>query len=102
MKSEAKTEAIDVLLSEHRNFPPPESFRKSAWVRDEKIYETAHRNPEAFWAQFAEELVWIKKWDQVLEWKVPYAKWFVGGKLNISFNCVDRWAKSEIRNKAAI
>src|SRR3989338_5711684 len=102
MKSETKTETINVLLQEHRNFPPPASFRKTAWVHDKKIYETAARDPEAFWARFAEELVWIKKWDRVLEWNPPNAKWFVGGKINIAYNCVDRWAKSEIRNKAAI
>ncbi len=102
MKSEMKTEAINVFLEEHRNFPAPASFRKAAWVQDEKIYEVAARDPEIFWAHFAEELVWIRKWNRVLEWNPPYAKWFVGGKLNIAFNCVDRWAKSEHRNKAAI
>src|SRR3989338_9713479 len=97
-----KQEAIDVLLSESRSFPPPASFRKTAWVQDEKIYEEARKNPEAFWARFAEELVWFKKWDRILDWNPPYAKWFVGGQLNASYNCVDRWAKSEFRNKAAI
>ena len=102
MKSEAKQEAINVFLEEKRNFKPPASFQKTAWVRDEKIYEDAARDPEAFWARFAEELVWIKKWNRVLEWNPPHAKWFVGGKLNIAYNCVDRWAKSELRNKTAI
>lgn len=102
MKAETKTEAIDVLLSETRQFTPPESFRKTAWVRDEKIYEEAKRNPELFWARFAEELVWTKKWDKILEWNPPDAKWFVGGKLNVTTSCVDRWAKSEFRNRAAI
>lgn len=96
------TEAIHVFLEEKRNFKSSEAFRKQAWIQDPKIYETALKNPEAFWARFAEELVWIKKWDRILDWQPPYAKWFVGGKLNISVNCVDRWAKSEIRNKAAI
>ncbi len=111
MKSDVKThqknnasqsEAINVLLKENRLFKAQETFRKAAWVQDEKVYAEAAKNPEAFWAKFAEELVWIKKWDRILEWNPPYAKWFVNGKLNIAYNCVDRWAKSELRNKAAI
>ncbi len=96
------TGELNVLLQENRLFPPNEFFRKTAWVQDRKVYEEAARDPEAFWARFAEELVWIKKWDRVLEWNPPQAKWFVGGKINIAYNCVDRWAKSELRNKAAI
>ena len=102
MKTDTQTKAIDVFLEENRRFPPQEAFRKTAWVQSEEIYEKAARDPEKFWAGFAEELSWIKKWDKVLDWKPPYAKWFVGGKLNIAFNCVDRWAKSSLRNKAAI
>lgn len=103
MKSTPKsTETIDVLLDEKRSFPPSAEFKKKAWVHDERVYAEAAKSPERFWEQFAEELVWIKKWSKVLEWNPPYAKWFVGGKINISFNCVDRWAKSELRNKAAI
>ena len=101
MKSAAQS-TIDVFLQEKRQFPPPESFRKTAWVKDEKVYEEASRDPEAFWARFAEELVWIKKWGRVLEWKPPNARWFVGGKINVSVNCVDRWVKTELCNKAAI
>ncbi len=97
-----KQEAINVLLEEKRTFKPSETFRKKAWVQDPKIYDTAAKNPEKFWTGFAEELSWIKKWDKVLEWNPPYAKWFLGGKLNISVNCVDRWAKSVHRNKAAL
>ena len=96
------TEAINVFLEEKRTFKSSEAFRKKAWIQDPKIYETALKNPEQFWARFAEELSWIKKWDRVLEWNPPYAKWFVGGKLNISINCVDRWAKSDLCNKAAL
>ena len=58
--------------------------------------------PKAFWARFAEELDWFKKWDQVLDWDPPHAKWFLGGKLNVSYNCVDRHLKGPRRNKAAI
>src|SRR3989338_6606257 len=94
--------SIDVLLQEKRCFPPPDGFRKTAWVANDQIYQDAANNTEAFWARFAEELVWVKKWDRILEWDPPYAKWFVGGKINAAVNCVDRWAKSELRNKAAI
>ena len=66
MKTQQQSEAINVLLEEKRSFQARESFRKTAWVQDEKIYESASKNPEAFWSRFAEELVWIKKWDRVL------------------------------------
>ncbi len=102
MKSDLKSETISVFLEEKRNFKPSEPFRKKANIQDPKIYETAAKNPEQFWAHFAEELNWIKKWDRILEWNPPYAKWFIGGKLNISSNCVDRWAKSDLKNKIAI
>jgi acetyl-CoA synthetase len=93
---------ISALLREDRVFPPPTGFRDRANVRDPKIYDEADRDPEAFWAGFARELEWIRPWDSVLDWKPPNVKWFVGGKLNASVNCVDRHARSARRNKAAI
>ncbi len=93
---------IEALLQEERAFPPSEEFRKQANMADEGIYEEAARDPEAFWANLAEELDWIQKWDKVLDWDPPHAQWFVGGKLNVSYNCVDRHLKSARRNKAAI
>ncbi|HLF05442.1 MAG TPA: AMP-binding protein, partial [Dehalococcoidia bacterium] len=96
------TGSIEALLQEDRTFPPPEKFRKQANIRDPRVYARARRDPEAFWAGFAEELHWFKPWDQVLDWKPPYAKWFVGGKTNISYNCVDRHLASARRNKAAL
>ncbi|MEQ1728111.1 MAG: acetate--CoA ligase [Vicinamibacterales bacterium] len=90
------------LLREDRTFPPSEAFRAQALVRDEAIYEEAARDPEAFWATFAAELEWSTPWTQVLDWQPPHAKWFVGGKLNASVNCVDRHVRSSRRNKAAI
>ena len=71
-------------------------------MRDEAIYEEAARDPEAFWAKFAAELEWSTPWTQVLDWQPPHAKWFVGGKLNASVNCVDRHVRGPRRNKAAI
>jgi acetyl-CoA synthetase len=94
---------ISALLHEDRVFPPKPEFAARAAVRDEKAYEEADRDPEAFWARFAEELEWTRKWTKVLDWSdPPNAKWFVGGKLNASVNCVDRHARTARRNKAAI
>jgi acetyl-CoA synthetase len=93
---------IDALLHENRKFPPPDSFRKNAHVSDPEIYERATADPEEFWVEQANTLEWFKKWDKVLEWTPPHAKWFVGGKLNVSVNCVDRHIKTARRNKAAL
>jgi acetyl-CoA synthetase len=93
---------IEALLREERTFPPPASFLRTAVMRDKQIYETAARDLEGFWARAAEELHWFKKWDKVLEWKLPYAKWFVGGQTNISYNCIDRHVLGGRRTKAAI
>ena len=71
-------------------------------MRDEAVYERADRDPEGFWAGYASELEWFTPWTQVLEWKPPHAKWFLGGTLNASVNCVDRHARTARRNKAAI
>ncbi len=93
---------IEALLQEDRTFPPPEGFRQQANVSDPGVYEEAAKDPEGFWAGFAEELDWFQKWDQVLDWSPPFAKWFLGGKLNVSYNCIDRHLNSARRNKAAI
>ncbi len=93
---------IEALLREERTFPPPASFQRSAVMRDKQIYDTASRDLEGFWARAAEELHWFKKWDKVLDWKLPYAKWFVGGQTNISYNCIDRHVAGGRRTKAAI
>jgi acetyl-CoA synthetase len=92
---------IDALLKEDRSFSPAPEFSRTANVADPAIYERAAKDPEAFWAEFARELEWIKPWDKVLEWKSPNARWFDGGKLNVSVNCLDRHVRTERRNKAA-
>jgi acetyl-CoA synthetase len=92
---------IEALLAEKRSFPPSEEFRKQAVLRDPAIYEKARKDPEAFWAEAAESLNWFQKWDKVLDWSPPVAKWFVGGKVNVSYNCLDRHMVSWRRNKAA-
>ena len=94
--------SIDALLQEERTFSPPASFTENANMADPEIYEKARQDPEAFWAGLAEELDWFRKWDRVLEWDPPFSKWFVGGKLNVSYNCIDRHLANGRRNKAAI
>ena len=98
----AASAAIDALLDETREHPPAPEFTKQANVRDPKIYKDAERDLEAFWAKQAAELDWFIKWKRVLDWKVPDAKWFVGGKLNASYNCVDRHITGPRKNKAAL
>jgi acetyl-CoA synthetase len=93
---------IDALLSEHRTFDPPAAFREQAWVKDASVYDEAEKDYEGFWARFAGELEWSTPWSRVLEWKAPYAKWFVGGRLNASVNCLDRHLHGPRRNKAAL
>src|SRR5437867_2604080 len=94
--------AIDALLEEKRTYPPSQDFRDQAVVRDESIYAEAAADFEGFWAKIAQELDWFVAWDRVLEWKVPDAKWFTGGKLNVSYNCLDRHIRGARRNKAAL
>ena len=90
------------LLQEDRSFEPPAAFRDAANVRDASVYDRADADPERFWADFASELEWSTPWTRVLEWNPPHAKWFVGGTLNASVNCVDRHVRGPRRNKAAI
>ncbi len=92
---------IEALLLEGRRFPPPEGFRQRANVTDARVYEDAERDPEGFWARAAADLHWFRRWDQVLEWNLPYARWFVGGKTNLSYNCLDRHLAAR-RTKRAI
>jgi acetyl-CoA synthetase len=93
---------IDVLLQEHRSFPPPSSFREHARIASDEIYRSAEGDPDGYWAEQARTLEWIKPWDQVLDWRPPYAKWFLGGRINVSVNCVDRHIRDARRNKAAL
>ena len=93
---------IEDLLIEGRTFAPGKKLRKNANIKDESVYKKAARNNEKFWANFAKELDWFKKWRKVLKWKVPHSKWFIGGKLNVSYNCIDRHINTARKNKAAI
>ena len=92
MGTEEKTleSRLEELL-EQETFSPPDEFREQANISDESIYDEADKDYEGFWEQQAEALDWEQKWDQVLDWSdPPNAKWFVGGKLNVAYNCVDR------------
>jgi acetyl-CoA synthetase len=82
--------AIENLFSEGRTFPPPDEFKANALVTDRSLHEQAEQDLEGFWAEQAGRLRWTRPWDQVLEWDLPFAKWFVGGQLNVSDNCLDR------------
>jgi acetyl-CoA synthetase len=93
---------VSALLDERRTFPPSEEFKERANWNDPEIYDRAAKDPEHFWAEQAKNLDWFTPWQRVLEWNAPWAKWFVGGKLNVTYNCVDRHAHSARRNKAAI
>jgi len=98
--SDKAVEAIESLLREKRLFPPSEDFKKAA-IATEELYEKG-KNPEAFWEDMAAELHWFKPWDRVLDWRLPFAKWFVNGKINASYNCVDRHINGPFKNKAAL
>jgi acetyl-CoA synthetase len=93
---------IDVLLQEHRKFVPAPAFQRAANVSSPELYQFAARDPEQFWAGMAAELEWFRRWDRVLDWTPPRAKWFVGGQINVSVNCVDRHIRGWRRNKAAL
>ncbi len=105
--SETTNDVIESILQETRTFAPPAKFAAQAHVKSfeeyERIYAEAEANPEAFWANAAEEnLNWFKKWEKILEWNEPHAKWFIGGKINAAHNCLDRHLNGARRNKAAI
>lgn len=90
------------LFKKSALFPPTEAFNRTANISDPSIYEEANQNREAFWEKQAKHLSWFHPWTKVLEWKPPYAQWFLGGKLNACYNCVDRHIESGNRNKAAL
>jgi acetyl-CoA synthetase len=95
-------DTIDALMAENRTFPPPDWFKDEALVVGTFLYEEAARDDEGFWARQAAELVqWSQPWDTILDWQLPFAKWFVGGKLNVSENCLDRHVAAGRGDKVA-
>jgi len=93
---------IDTLLDEQRSFAPPAAFRGDAHVANRAPYDQASANREAYWAEWAKQLEWIRPWDRVLDWKPPHAKWFLGGRLNASVNCLDRHVRAGKGEKVAL
>jgi acetyl-CoA synthetase len=97
---------IESILREARSFPPPQEFSRAAAVKSiaeyEALYRRAEEDPEGFWGECAKELAWFKPFGKVLEWTFPFAKWFTGGRLNASWNCIDRHLTTPRRNKAAL
>ena len=94
---------IDALLAENRTFPPPEHIKRDALVTGTWMYDEAAEDDQGFWARQAGELLdWDTEWDTICEWDLPYAKWFVGGKLNVAHNCLDRHVAAGKGDKVAI
>jgi len=98
---------ITSVLHEERVFRPPKTFAQQAHINSlaiyRKLYLESIRSPDKFWGRQAKnELVWFKPWKKVLQWKEPFAKWFIGGQLNVSVNCLDRWLGTPTANKAAL
>jgi acetyl-CoA synthetase len=96
------TAAIEDFLTEDRTFPPPESFKARALITGTEAYDEAEEDWQGFWARQAADLLdWFQPWDTILEWELPFAKWFVGGKLNVSHNCLDRHVAAGRGDKVA-
>jgi acetyl-CoA synthetase len=97
-----KESDLDALLDENRQFEASETFKKNAVVRDRGLYDRADEDRLTFWESWAEDLKWHERWHTVLEWTPPYAKWFLGGKLNVSENCLDRHLENGRSDKMAL
>jgi acetyl-CoA synthetase len=94
------------ILREKRLYRPSKRFSAAAHIRSfndyRKLYRMSMKDPEKFWAKMASELTWFRKWRKVLQWKAPHAQWFIGGTLNVSYNCLDRHLTGWRKNKAAL
>jgi len=102
MAPEPQSTAIEELLVEDRTFPPPEHFKADALVTGAEVYDEAEKDWQGFWARQAAELVsWYDEWHTILEWDPPFAKWFVGGTLNVSYNCLDRHVEAGLGDRVA-
>jgi acetyl-CoA synthetase len=107
MAANDKPTGITSFSQENRVFKPSKEFSKHAHIKSfaeyRKLYNESVRSPDKFWAKQAKnELVWFKPWKKVLQWNEPFAKWFIGGQLNVSFNCLDKWLGTSHANKAAL
>ncbi len=99
-------QSIESAMQENRVFPPSAEVSAKAWIKSRRQYDQMYREsidrPEDFWGKIAGELHWFKKWDRVLEWKLPDAKWFIGGRTNIAYNCLDFQIEQGRGEKTAI
>jgi acetyl-CoA synthetase len=104
--TQAQQSNIDSTLNEVRRFEPSPEFRQKAHIKSledyERLYKQADENPEQFWGDIAKDLHWFKPWTKVLEWDCPWAKWFVGGEMNLSYNCLDRNVQNGRAKKTAL
>ena len=101
--SDEQHDTIDALASENRTFPPTNAFKATTLVAGTELYDEANADDEAFWARQASELVeWFEPWNTVLDWQLPYAKWFEGGTLNVAHNCLDRHVNAGNGGRVAI
>jgi acetyl-CoA synthetase len=105
----AQQNSIDVMLRETRRFPPQPEFQSTAYIKSleeyKRLYEWSVTDPEGFWSKIAEEnITWQKRWERILDYdfSVPFVRWFMGGKLNASYNCLDRFVNTPLKNRAAI
>ncbi len=91
------------VVKKNDEYFPSKDMKKIAWLKDEKIYKIADKNPIAFWSKLSKEgICWFKTWKKTYEERLPYFKWFIGGKLNASYNCLDRYVDTWRKNKVAI
>ena len=97
-----KEGTISALMTEDRRYSPAEEFTAHANWSDPEVYRRALDDPEGFWSEMAQAIDWFEPWDSVLEWDPPTSKWFLGAKVNVSYNCVDRHLATWRKNKAAI
>ena len=106
MTAESGGGSITSFLNESRVFPPPASFAETAHIGSmaeyQALWNRAKDDPEGFWGDMANVLSWDQTWEKVLDWKPPHAQWFVGGKLNASYNCLDRNLDNGNADKVAI
>jgi acetyl-CoA synthetase len=102
----SESQSIESTLQEHRVFPPPAEFAARARIKSraeyDRLYKQSIEDPDTFWSNVAKDLHWFKKWDKVLDWKIPNAKWFVNGKTNVAYNCLDHQVEIGNGDKTAI
>jgi acetyl-CoA synthetase len=102
VSDETSGAAIEAYYSEGRTFPPSEAFKKDAWINQATAYDDAEQDWQGHWARQAADLIdWYRDWDTILDWDEPFAKWFVGGQLNVSYNCVDRHVAAGLGDRVA-